>query len=747
MPIDSSLSSVASIKTSLGSARTLSRDVGSVRMLSGNVVNSTKTTSKSPVYEISNKENILNRYRSYTYNFTLAAVSATSANTAEDYRKDENQFIILKSGGKGSKSVGKSGSGQTDQLVAGFNENSPGKFDMYIDEVEIRTYMAPSKAGGLTLPNKISFKVYEPYSVNGFIEALQVTAQASGHLNYAQTSFLLKVEFIGYNDTDHLPAPEYIKNTSRYFLFSFTGLSVEITEKGTTYTCTAVPWNERGLGESGKLSFPTSMSGTKVKSVLENLMNNLTEGERKQGNITKSPLYDQFKISFPGLVEGQGYVDDESSNKIADADISTHKGGDLYRLFDEANPDLSTNGQPVIQFKEGVNIYEIISSTIRDSHYVKNIVENLNDNIDSYGMLNYFIIKLEITNQPEINPNKGRPYQIFNYVVTPYKVHYSLLPGLQNNQKINAEKLKTLVLREYNYLYTGVNVDVLKFRLDYNTLYFDALPRGLGKNSSSGESDGAAPSENYSISSLAPLIKTESSLPVTSQKSSYKLNNVHRGDTVNANQPRPDDPYAIMAKNIHEGLVNSASKLTGEIEIIGDPFFLVTGGIGNYRPKPSIEKLGATVDDEADHYYGQVLISITFRNPIDIQPLQSGGLLRFGSGVSDASGVFMITEVVHTFHDGLFKQTMQLIRMPGQLPDKIPNTDPNQAIQGEANPDTKVRENSAFGFFSNPQSVLDVVNKAKATAKSSLSALTDLKLPLTSLSQTGSLIQRITQGK
>jgi hypothetical protein len=653
-----------------------------------------KTTAVGAItnFEVSEKTNILNRYRSYTYNFTLAAVSADSANDAKSYQKSANQFLILQSGGKGSESGIRTASAENKQLIEKFNENSPGKFDMYIDDVDIKTYMAPSKEGGVTLPNKISFKVYEPYSINGFIEALQATARAAGHDNYAKASFLLKVEFLGYNDTDSLPLPERIENTSRYFLLAFTGLSVEITERGTTYACSAIPYNERGLGESGRLPFPTSMTGTKVKSVLENLMSNLTEGEKKNALNKSQQLYDQYRISFPGWVDGQGYVDDESSNKIADVDISTHRGGDLYRLLDPANEDASTNKQPVIQFKEGVNIYEIITSTIRDSQYVKDIIENIGKNIDSYGMVNYFIIKLEITNQSIVDTNKGRPFQIFNYVVTPYKVHYALLPGFQNNQKIDVKKLKTLVLREYNYLYTGLNVDVLKFKLDYNTLYFDALPRGLGKNNSSGSSDGAAPSENNAVASIATPIKTESTIPSTGQRASWKYVETHRGNNPNAGQPRPDDPYAAMAKNIHQGLVESVSKLTGEIEIIGDPFFLVTGGIGNYRPGPSDKQLGATVDNEADHYYGQVLISITFRNPIDIQTLKEGGLLKFSGGVSDASGVFMVTQVAHSFREGVFRQTMQLIRMPGQLPDPIPVTDAKQAIQGEENPATQVRE-------------------------------------------------------
>jgi cobalamin biosynthesis Mg chelatase CobN len=187
--------------------------------------------------ESSGKSNVLNNYRSYTYNFTLAAVRTTQANNPENYRKSSQDFVILRSGGKGSKQISENVVGspvyRTDtktvevarsdyegfksvqqktqvltgndresakNLVQKFNKKSPGRFDMYIDNVEINTLMAPSKVGGLTLPTNITFDVFEPYSINGFIEALQVTAQAAGYDVYSNASFLLKIDFIGYKD-------------------------------------------------------------------------------------------------------------------------------------------------------------------------------------------------------------------------------------------------------------------------------------------------------------------------------------------------------------------------------------------------------------------------------------------------------------------------------------------------------------------------------------------------------------------
>jgi hypothetical protein len=45
--------------------------------------------------------NVLNSYRSSTYNFTLSALENAQVNDPEIYRSSELKYVILKSGGKG----------------------------------------------------------------------------------------------------------------------------------------------------------------------------------------------------------------------------------------------------------------------------------------------------------------------------------------------------------------------------------------------------------------------------------------------------------------------------------------------------------------------------------------------------------------------------------------------------------------------------------------------------------------------
>jgi hypothetical protein len=681
------------------------------------VVASSPPSSNILNIEAAGKSNVLSSYRSYTYNFTLSAVSIKKANDPENYRKSSQDFVILKSGGKGSagltgdvtgsplyRTETSTSAGVSDgdgfkvnivskkvitgydresakSLVNDFNKKSPGRFDMYIDNVEIGTIMAPSKAGGLTLPTNISFDVFEPYSINGFIEALQVSAQAAGYDVYSNASFLLKVDFIGYSDKEDLPSPEPIPNTSRYFLIRFTGMSIEVTEKGTKYACTAVPFADKGFGEEGKLQVSTSMSGVKVGETLKSFMTDLNNKIKNPNNATNSDdtESDTYEIKFPEWNAGAGWdLKDSKENSIANADMSYNKkGGDLVRLVRHDAASTTTSlaealgtsaAQPTIQFKEGDNIHDIITATIRDSAYVREKLEKIH--VDDYGRINYFLIRLHVENKDKINSPKGRPYQIFTYIVTEHKVHYTFIPTYATSQAIDKSKLKTQVLRDYNYLYTGKNVDITAFKLDYNYLYFEAIPRALGRNNDTGLANATNKDNAIERNGVKPI---DSKIGRAETQADSDQAGVHSPGLINSGQPN-SDPYTAMARNMHLALVNSVSRVTGDLEIIGDPFYLVTGGIGNYNPKPSETQQGVTADNEADRFYGQVLISLTFSNPVDID--ETTGSLKFEPSSADASGVFMVTEAASSFKEGVFKQRLKLVRVPGQLPDNIKPTKP-----------------------------------------------------------------------
>jgi hypothetical protein len=677
--------------------------------------------------EITLGSNILNGFRSVTYNFTLAGLPTNYLENPEAYRTGELDLIILKSGGKGNSSVKitnqfktgsiapttvSSGGGRGsedfakrdprrldlsedekrqpgknygEEFLNDFNKFSPGRFDMFIENVEIETLMTFTENSNSTLPTKVKFDVIEPYSVNGFIESLHATAVSAGYTSYINASYLLKIEFWGYPDNDltEFKSPVKIPNSERFFPIGFTNLEVEITEKGTKYACSAVPYNERAFGQPSVLKKPIKMSGVTVKQILDNFIKEFND-QIKQSNKdanAQSKNNDSYEIVFKERKDGKWQ--DAPEHEIAKSKLlELYEDNVLYKF---ANPsEVKSAYQPgqkpktlnpssaVVNFQENTSIHDVITAVIRDSKYVRDILSELAEAttakkpMDRYGFIDYFLVRVETKNKTEIDPNTKRPYQTFTYIISPYKVHYTRIPTYGSVQ-IKEEELKLFAIREYNYIYTGNNIDILNFKLNFNTLFFEAIPASLGDKNTPNSKDSTKPANDSQ-----PKIKgvpaedqkentTHASPPVLTVPSTVQA----IGGTA---VPYQNSPYSQMARQMHEAIINSqASMITGNIDILGDPFYLVTGGVGNYNPKEVSGKFGVVGQEEADHTKGEVNIAINFRNPIDINTFESGGMVYFDPNRVAFSGVYMVTKAVSSFKNGEFKQTLDIIRKPGQI--------------------------------------------------------------------------------
>jgi hypothetical protein len=129
------------------------------------------------------------------------------------------------------------------------------------------------------------------------------------------------------------------------------------------------------------------------------------------------------------------------------------------------------------------------------------------------------------------------------------------------------------------------------------------------------------------------------------------------------------------------------------MEIIGDPYYIVQSGMGNYTAQATQYK-NLNLDGSINWQNGEVDILINFRTPIDIN--QTTGLYNFGSSSKTSpviaySGLYNVTNITSSFRGGQFKQTLVGQRRPQQenpvegTPDQTLSTG-NQKVD-TANPD------------------------------------------------------------
>ena len=688
---------------------------------SGEAKSSEKLTQK---YKLPVEANVLNGYRSITYNFTLAALPSDYVSNPESYRKAEMDLVILKSGGKGNNTilnVSKLSNAQVSAveepvldkysaknnqnkvinqlsanqgIIDGFNQKSPGRFDMFINDVELETIMAFSEESNVTQPTKIKFEVFEPYSINGFIEALHVAAVAAGYTSYIQASFVLKIEFWGIPDSDNeiFKIAEKIPNAERYFPIGLTNVEVDITERGTKYQCSAVPYNERAFGQPSVVKKPIKMEGKTVKDILTNFMNSFNSQLKKANEDAKlNPNnVDTYSIKFVEWDTDNGWIEAVKS-KIGDSDLlNLYEDNVLYKFakpsdgknaYKPGTEPKSIKYNPTgaaINFPENISVHEVISAVIKDSAYVRKLLEDMASSdkstakarVDDLGRVEYFSVKVEVKNRDVFDETAKKPFQEFTFVVSPYKVHFTRIPRYGQVQ-LKEEEFTKLVLREYNYYYMGKNVDVTSFKLNFNTLYFEAIPAAMADQNVPNYRDSAKPDGRGQPKIDAPSKQDQTKTNPAHPPAPVRQVPVDTKPDSGSATPTQNDPYAALARSMHDAVVNSkASMVTGNIEILGDPFYLVTGGMGSYNPKPVRgSREGVVGQNEVAMNYAEVNILINFRNPIDIGSFESGGLMIFDSNRVPFSGVYMITKAVHTFKDGIFKQTLEIIRRPGQILD------------------------------------------------------------------------------
>lgn len=627
-----------------------------------------------------NNRNPLNSYRSYTYNFTLAALKAQALVNPETYRQNQDYWVIAKSGGKGTTGLqnptlaDKQNSGSTrgggvrDRALTGllnqFNSQSPGRFDFYIDNVEIETIPSGGELSGMSTATKIEFDVIEPYSMSGFIEALQVSAQAAGHKTYIQCPYLLKMEFKGYSDTDDSNSSTVPKST-RYFVFQFTGLDIGVTESGARYRCKAVPYNELGFGNAARLKVDIQIKGTTVETICKSLFDGVNQSIQQSaaaefGEENKN-AYDVYEIIFPTRTDTG--IDDTKKNDIASAKVTeVLKENNVYGFAQPGDEKRSTIKLSEIQtnFVKDSALNDCIASLIRDSSYTKDILSNFQSRIDERGMITYFMIHLEVEKRGIYNTKSQSDTFKYRYIVIPYKIHWTrVLP--RPDITVDTSKLKQTVHREYNYLYTGQNVDILQFDLKFNTLFFQAIPKDMGNKSTPVNSVEPAGTPRAQLGSQTDPGKSPiSGAPIKTTPASSS-NNLGAPDAIAVQQ----DPYSSLARSMHKAILENVDQCTADIRIVGDPYYLVTGGMGNQRLALNAD--GTAGDGEAPIYVGDVYVLITFRNPVDIDI--DTGLAYFDNRAALYSGVFQIINVKSYFTDGKFEQHLDLIRLPGQVED------------------------------------------------------------------------------
>lgn len=675
---------------------------GKLKYQSGSKYNSNRKGIPNPLEE----------FASYTTVFTFACLKREEVNNPYLYRN--NDFV--------EKQVVFSSAGRYDKERVPTALTQHGAPEYYIDNLNINSIIAPNQGTGSSNAAEISFDIYEPYSVGLLLQSLNTAALYSGYPNYlTDCPYVLKMEFLGYEEDGRIfygPKP-------KFFVMTLQKVEFTVTESGSNYKVAATPYNLSGFTEIMSQTFnDISLTGSTVEELLvkspRSLQNALNENAKKAatGDAPLVSIPDRYEIHFPATANSPiPGVESATGDTGATLNATNNSSNYSIRIKSASNAQNDTNfdsnsiGQSsfgfkansggnyvapraqdvydastgvvkrdnitidpktrTFQFGQGQSVIAIISQAILSSEYaVKALKDSKND---GNGRVDWFRIDCQIQ-LTDYDSKRGTYAKRIIYRVMPYKVHKSIFTSPESVPEYGG--LMEELVKQYDYIYTGQNNDIIKFDIMLDTAFYTAISptppseAGRSKNQdtqSSGEEDRTKPGQSQGLDALKAQAIAAGSPTVKRDPAAIDLPAGGSGQI---------DPEYLVAQNFQKAFLDNgqANLVNVRLEILGDPYWLTDNGIGGYLPGPGETEM-ITEDGAANYEMGDIYIYVRFRSPLDVDT--TFGLYDFQANDSPFSGIYKVTKVESKFAGGTFTQNLECLRMPKQPKDFNPAATPD----------------------------------------------------------------------
>ena len=661
--------------------------------------------------------NSLSQYASYDYIISMACLSA------DEYNYPDTSYMA---GILPTPFIFRGASITPNNRV----KQTTGVQEYYCSELVIKGQYGFEKGTGNTNSTNLEFTIIEPYSMGQFMQAIQIAARNKGYKNFNEAPYLLMIEFRG---SDQLGALKTVPGTKKYIPFNFNHMNLKVSGSGSIYQCTGVPCNAASQADSVRLlKADHTIKGRTVQEILQTGANSLQAAlnaktkQQKDEKLVNVP--DEYVIIFPTDIASGGangthlstsatvakektttatldvnasFTDAKLFGKLNISRSSVNKtlvqpdgdcndigrarlGFDITRpqtksnnktenLYDAKGNKIKANitaGAPGLvdfNFKIGSDVINAINQVLLKSDIAQ---AALNKDPDTNGMRPWWRIDVQtyhIASNANL-PKTGTLPKLHVYRVVPYLVHASrLLPP--NAPAPGIEQLKKQAAKEYNYIYTGKNSEVLKFDIDVSNTFYQVFQADnfttssdIANSDQQGGGEGKrAGTEEKPTAPATP----EGSNPVANAVATSTKFVASLFSTDNKGGSKGETQASRVARMFHDALINGMDMMNINMDIAGDPYYIANSGVGNYTATQT-NLINVTKDGNVNYQNGEVDVVINFKTPTDLN--QATGMFDINNTklVSQFSGLYKLTTITSSFKNGKFTQNLVANRRQGQ---------------------------------------------------------------------------------
>ena len=672
-------------------------------------------------------ENPLHKFASYNTIFTLSGLSKDELDSLS-YLKNSPHDIIARSSGIGddpnvsndrfdqrqeefrkwsetAHMRGKTVNKKYNQLPS-FNILSKGH-DIFFENINILSTVGPNPERGLANFTKMEFELHEPFGVT-LVEKIRAACYVNHFDDYQDAPLLLTIEWKGWDEHGKHKSSPGSKALIRKIPILISRVSFDVDQGGARYTCVAVPYGD--LAFDDRFKFPrtlmkisaSSMIGTNPKGTgnwtgwigqMERALKKQMEDEEKE-NVRELPDTYKFVVHQDVLDYGKEWLRELqlTHHKEHAAWYESFTGGSILpeakveidlvegqvdlktalpKFFEDAIRTLVgyqqlaerfwyTWGSMQLKKAGGGKGYEATLEYFKDKDRFKNDLE-MNQYVD------WFMIKpMVYTDTDRFDKIRKVHPKTITYYAMPTKIHILkfIKPGISFGD-ISWDKY---VRKQYDYIYTGDNVDIQGLKIDYKSAYYMRNVRPYWKTKvAKGKYENFVEEFNTTIKSVfGKEDYPEKLLPLRQEPS-----HIRGRSTISTTAPTTH-----KSQEFYDYLTNpQADMMKIELEILGDPQYICQdvyttlrkdgddiypqGNKGTYN-----ESWGSF---NAEQY--QPLVKVNYRLPDETNERDQGVMFEKQLSYSENlffNGVYQLTKVESRVNQGSFTQVLTLVRLNNQ---------------------------------------------------------------------------------
>lgn len=554
----------------------------------------------------------------------------------------------------------------------------------HIQTVQFDSVIAPNKTSKSSNMIKGSMTILEPYGVTLIDTLIAASWDGKTYQNYCENPYMLQLEFKGYDDNgEEISKSESDATTyTKRFPIRLLTMKVEVTTRGTEYKIDFVPAGGHALQSTELATTPEvfNITAGTVREFFKELEEKFLNYQISLINKNKATLGDGFFFK----------IDPE----IADSKIVNETKVSLAK----ANPKVKDIQLDKSNFTipRGTPILDIITKVMAHSDFLiqkqlrleADAYENV-ASIDQTGIFNAIKTTTKIEyggidlagqrQSPDIDVRTNRYPKIVTYNIQQYAIwsaRHPAVPTMYTDTIPYTQKY-------YNYLYTGLNTDIIDIKINFDSTYYTAI---LAFTSAKAAEDSTEDTEyeqaQYSsrdVVSLNPAIisKIHPQLASIPTVAPIKYRFLVGDRSVTSGMNVIDRPAAQAAADVLKSIYTAQNQemLALQLTIVGDPT-LIKQDDWLYIPDPEsasdFNDWSTSASTYAQNYghipmdRGEVIVRVNINSPVDMDiDLENQGLAYPQPGYSPSlfSGQYKILTVNNKFANGKFEQVLSLVRI------------------------------------------------------------------------------------